>query len=906
MAQPVPFVDREQELARIDALVQEWGTRRVLCIDAPAGMGKTWLLREAHRRYCTSGHNLSPLVVTDILDFDDPALHIPQNVAYRIAHMLDAKLFDPYLFVLHNWHRSGLSGINSEQIEHANLALSQTFVNCFNSISSQQRVVLFMDTINALEEAGALQYMIETARRLDNTVLLVAGRNAARIGELLQTKLHDDVQIVRLLPLDSTASERYLSHAPQRLPVPLEPRLLRTMIMLAEGRPLLLKLAAAWLASAQSPAWLAEYSPEELQALSDEPLRDLRQRFEHLLIHHAVAPATLPGQLALLMSRLAPVDREMIRALLQISAAEADSLLEEASNLAFVRTMPQQCFALHDDIQRMIDEYIWPAIDPTGEQQLRDSQRIADYLGQMVRSLAQRIDHLRSSAPELPEEQAEAPGRVFMEQSILNQQMWLRKGQQLAHMLCVDINTGLQMFVEMFDEATRSYSLRFRETLFERIMPFLGKLTPEQQHALTSRRLHHLMDRGEYGRVRHIASELLGQDTILPEQRADLLILLGNVEIRMGYFDQSVAHFDRSIRICHLNGLRAELVRALNARGWAYRNQGRHSEAMTDYLDAYQLSLQLQDMEQTAWILTNISFVSTLRGDRQSAFESCQTALKLWEANGNLRGTGAAYSTLGGFYVRFNEPAEAMQAYTRALDIFMHEHDLDWMSLVRCGRSYVFQSQGELDKADDDLSWAMQHGPAHLRTRILYSQGLVCRSRQDLLSARQKLEECRRLSQEVGDHFHDYKSFADLIELAWEFGEYDQWPIFAQQLESLYTLRDSAEAIRLRGSCLRKIADLAICSGDYDSALAFYEEGFPLLAEYEIHERYTIRSQMRQTDERLHARIPRKMLGNLGKALAQFWRRHPVLIVKYPEALLTFHNWEKEGADFEQSVQSNA
>jgi tetratricopeptide (TPR) repeat protein len=497
-------------------------------------------------------------------------------------------------------------------------------------------------------------------------------------------------------------------------------------------------------------------------------------------------------------------------------------------------------------------------------------------------------------------EQEPAAERPFKMQQIIEQELWHYKAQELTHMLLVDTEAGLNTFSIMFDEATRSYTLRFRATLFTYIEPYLNMLPPEQRHVIESRRVEHLFDHGEYIQARQLAATLQEQHTFSPEQLVTMLIQQGNIEIRLGYLDQSVAHFDRALRICRMHSLNAELVRTLNARGWAYRNQGKHDQALTDYLEAYQLSLQVDDPEQTAWVLTNISFIGTLRGDRQAAYESCQTALKLWESSGSLRGKGAAYSTLGGFHVRFNEPDEAMHAYTQALDIFSREQDLDWLSLVRCGRAYAFQSLGEFDKAEEDLAWALEHGPVNLRPRILYSQGQISWSRGDLLLTRQKLEECRTFSQEIGDHFHDYKCFADLIELAWEFGEFDRWRTFAETLVQSYTNPAEADSIRLRASCLRKIGDLTMCEGDYDAALDFYKQGFPLLAEYEIHERYTIRSQMRQTDQRLRAHVPDATLHRLGHDMAQFWRSNMLLVVKYPEALLTFRDWERKGGIIEQ------
>src|SRR5512145_1092695 len=54
----MPFIDREEELALIDRIVGEWGTRRVICIQAGGGVGKTRLLQEVRNRYLGSGATL--------------------------------------------------------------------------------------------------------------------------------------------------------------------------------------------------------------------------------------------------------------------------------------------------------------------------------------------------------------------------------------------------------------------------------------------------------------------------------------------------------------------------------------------------------------------------------------------------------------------------------------------------------------------------------------------------------------------------------------------------------------------------------------------------------------------------------------------------------------------------------
>lgn len=896
MTHHVPFLDYEPMLARIDASIQAWDSRSVWCIDAPGGAGKTWLLREVHRRYRSD--TVSSIIVTDILDFDDPTLHIPQNIGYRIAHMLDGKAFDPYFFVLHNWNKMGLSGANSPQLAQAVLALNQTFVNSYNMIAAQQRIVLLFDTLDALQEPDVFEYLLEVGKRLDNTVIVFSGRNTAQFGTSLKEVSIGKVEVIALPRLSEQASAEYLQRTTVQVAARLDPILQRKVIALAQGQPILLSLAVEWGANSPLPEWITASNPEALGANKEQ-----QEEFARLLVQHVVTPATFVGQLSLLMARLAPVDGSIISALLNLSPTETQDLMKEMWSAPFVRQLPQGRLALHTEIERLVQAHVWPALDPDGEQRRQQSRLIADYLeyevGTLIDTIGQKQVQVDADISITIPQRQTGP---LMELQILEEQLWRCRGQLLTHRLIVDVDTGVQTFRELFATATRSYRLRFREKLFGYIEPYVAGLDPEQRMMVGSQRVVHLFDNRQYLSCKQLAALLLEQEAIGPEQSVELLIHMGNAEIRLGYLDQGVAHFERALRVCRVHGLRAGWVQALNARGWAYRNQGKHDQALLDYIEAYQRSLHLDDPQQTAWILNNISFVSALRGDRQAAFEACQSALNLWTAIGAQRGKGASYSTLGGIYVRFNEPVEAIAAYNMALGIFARERDMDWMSLVRCGRAYAFQVQKELDKAEEDLAWALMHGPVNLRARILYSQGLVAWDRGNLALAKQRLDECRALSQEIGDLFHDFKAFADLIELAWEAGEFERWQQFSHELDQLYGEREGLDAIRLRGSCLRKIGDLAICHGDYDAALAFYEEGFPILAEHEIHERYAIRSQMRKTDSRIRGRVPGKILSRLGIALAQFWRSNTALVLKYPEALLTFHHWEQEGEAVDQSI----
>lgn len=896
MYEQIPFFGRENELAFIDELVREWGTRYILCIEAPGGLGKTRLLQELHRRYRQS--NLTgtlPLLITDMLDLHDHTLHVFQNVAYRLAHILDPQLFDPYLFVLQNWRKMEQSGISVEQRTQSIEALNQTFADCVNAVTVQKRVILLVDSIDTAESCESLAPLLDISLRLENVLIILAGRTVETITSQLQQQSRQDVRLVALLPLSEQASVAYLHYKQKRLGGSFSQSLTRELLWLAQGNPILLDLAAEYVLHSSSD-WGARTNGHEEASAVGSDVHPRQRDFVYRLARFISTGDELPRRLIRLMARVYPVDLALICDLLQVPESEARPAFDDVRQQIFVKTLPNERLELHDELRDVMSEVVWPQIDPDGAQRRQQSQRAAAYYDRDAQRLAQRLHAFeraqRQNAADRPQPDKTA---VFMEQRIVQRAYWLLRGRQLSHLLVASVDAGMAAFESLFTEATRTYSLPFRATLFTYVQPYITLLSSEQRLLLDIHWVRQLEEQGQHIQAKQLATSLLSCEDLPVAAHIDILIILGNAETRLGFLDQGVANFERAVRISRVHDLRHELARALNARGWAYRNQGRHDEAMNDYLEAYQQSLSMNNWPQTAWILTNISFISALYGDRQSAFESSRSALKLWLEAGQRQGLAAAYSNLGGIHVRFNELEPALEYYTKALDIFTEEQDEDWMSLVRCGRAYVFHLQGALARADEDLDWSLKHAATNLKPRILYSQALVQWARGNLHQARTKLAACRALSQEIGDHFHDYKSFADLTELAWEFGEFPRWLEFSRELESLYAQRAGAEARRLRGSCLRKIGDLAICNGDYDAALAAYEEGFPLLAENEVHERYTIRTQMQQTNERIINRIPAKILSRLGRGLSLFWRSNTMLVIKYPEALLTFHQWEQLG-----------
>lgn len=892
MLQQMPFIGREEELAHIDHLIQKWGSRQVICLHGTGGIGKTRLLEEICRREDqTQWSNSRALRIADIIDFDDRALFLPENLERQIAHSLDEAAFEPYLHSLLDWRKMEAANVSPHVLDQHRQQVRQTFLSIYNQIAAQQRLVLLFDTTDHIEGAEVWLRLMDLLIGAQNTLFILAGRNGERLFTSLYSLLHADVELIRLTTLSEASGQEYLQRKQELLHVTLDPELTEKLMLLSQNRPILLDLAVEWLARAQPEEWLTESTLVELQALAPEELAQRQEAFEIQLVNHLIQVRSHMDRLTLVMSRVYPLDAVMVAALLNLPPDEANALFAESATFVFVKSLPDGRLSLHDEMRRMINQHIWPIQDPTGERRRYESGITAVYLQRQITALNQEYADLT-----LPSKNRTLPPQtelsLFMAREKIERDTWLLKSQLLHHTLYSDLDAGLVAFAQIFDEATHSYRLLFRETLLTQMQAYEGQLTITQRYIVDSRRIKYLFDRGQYEAAKELVSRLLDVDILAP-QRVEMLIQLANLDVRLGDLANGVTHFDEAVGISAGLQDRELLMRAMNGRGWAHRNQGAFSQAITDYLQAYQLSLQLQNRRETARILNNMGFVNAYKGNRQAAMENGGDALKLWQNIGDRREIGISYSTLGEIHRRFAEWNDALLNYNKALAIFEDEDMREWMSTVRAGRASVYLHRRETDKAQTDLEYAVTNGPQNLRPRIIHTQAQVQMALGNLENSRLLFQQCQELSNTIGAYEYGFRSFADLLDLAWEMGEYPQHQTFLEQAEVLFAGYAGEEAYRLRGSSLRKIGDLAMGDGRYETALRLYKEGLPLIARHEQHEPYKLSAQIKITHERIQWCSSPELVNRLGHDLAEFWQTQPDLFEKSPEALITFFAWQQ-------------
>lgn len=909
----VPFIGREVELTLIDGAIGEWGTRRIICIHAEGGIGKTRLLQEVRKRY-TQPKNIKKLIVTDIVDFDDYAYHISQNVGRRIARMTDEVIFAPYLRGLVDFRRMEEGNISRERLADEGKRINQIFVECFNKMTEQQRVVLLLDTTDKLEGTEVWDYMVRLGLYLHNVVVLAAGRNAESLWKQLHPQLNADIQLIRLPAFTSEASESYLKAKLDSRYVPLDPQLAQKVLLLAKGRPILIDLAVEWLARDIPPDWLVECELEELESLSDDQRKELQKEFERHLMHPIADMRKSIERLLLTMARVYPLDMEGIVALLDVSIEETKSLFEEAQGYVFVKSLPDGRLSLHDEMRRMVNEHVWPDIDPDGDRQRRDSNRAIKYLNDKVNILNEHIEHLRQQEEEAQckKDGAEAYN-AFVQREALEREKWVLEEQQLTHHLLVSVDQGIHTFIALFDKTTQEYHFSYREVLLTAVQAFAKEFTLPQHYEVNRRKVEYLIDEGELEQAKALAAELRNQESLSPEQCIRVLLQSGDIEIRLRNFEGAIKFYEQALQICKEHGFERQLVQAEKGMGYGNRLMGYHNQAQSHYLQALKLSLRLGDREQQALISNNLAFLHTLRPITQDkALQMSDRAIEIWRELGHkyIRRLGAAYNTRACILYRFGRYDDALRYFELALDIFQPQNDWEWLSAVYSWRGVTYWAMARfhepvrdqapllLDKARIDLETARDHlvprdGPMTLNRLARVYRDLGPERYDD---AKRLAEKSYELALEAGDRDYEVVALDTLARLALAEDASDTLEDFEAKVKS-YVQRypeEQRDKVTL-GRLYSHMAGLALCQGKSEKAIDYYERGFVLVALYAGYGWISLSDLLKRLERSVFAKnrynADTAFIRRLGETLNRAWVQEK-LDETAPEVLPIFAYWQ--------------
>lgn len=810
------------------------------------------------------------IYVTEVLDFDDHALHQHHNLLLKLADVPGRETFQPYQQSLADLHRMMGSGVSPERLKQESDEARSLFATCFNRLAEQRRTVILFDTFETVSQKEFWHELINLINQLHNTVVVLAGRpSAEEVIKTLREKLNP-VQTITLEPLTDSAGVSYLRQKQDLLQVYLEPELVNKLLHMAGGRPILIDLAVEWRMRGISLNWLLDQSVDELKSLSDEELAHRRQEFEQQLVRHIAKTQQTTDWLILLMARVYPLNVEMIQTFLEVTKEEANDLYNEVCTFVFVKLLPDSSIKLHDEMRRLVLEYVWPLVDPHGKLRRRDSKLVIDYYDRAI----ERLNMPETSQPQglSADFPMVAPMLEMVREREQAQKIWLFRVEKLHHSLVVDLAEGMRFFERIFDEATQTESFYQREIMLSEVGKYAECFSPAQRYEYESRCVKFYFDRARYAEARDLSTEILTRD-LEPKQQVSILILRGNIEIRLGDIGRGIDDFAAALNLSEEHNLVILEIKSCNALGWAYRQRGQLDEATTYYRQALGRCTDENYMgEDYGLILNNMTFVLSSRAQtRQNAISYGHMAIEHWQTLNNDIGLALAHQALGVACYRNALYAEALREFEESLSTFERLDQRDNLAQVYSWRGAVYQDQGRLDEAEDDLQHSLELGSRNQEAMTRNRLGRVYMSRGNWEAAEREIEQSYIRAQEIADYTYWIVSLARLITIAVMRGQVDRLEEFDAKLRTFLDQPPNAEKNSL-GIAYTGLARLALRRGQLEQAIDHFKKGISLLAEHGSYARADVLSRLKYIEREDFPQVSPDHVRQVGQTLKGFFR----------------------------------
>jgi len=747
-----------------------------------------------------------------ILDFDDDAICDSENILYQIAVTMGEQVFTPYFNLLAD-----------DDLQ----ASYRKFADCFNEITQTQRVLLFFDTVDNDNRINILERVFKVFSALNNFVCIVTGREAKKIYAKLYAEQNwqADVQEIPISSFKEKFGKEYLQKKQAKLGFTIDPTLAHNLLLLAEGRPILIDLAVDWLAREIPLEWIREKDTTQLEKDLSGPEKQLKiKEFQRHLVQYIGQGQRQLDWLFLVMAHIFPLDVTLIEKLRAINHSEAEKLFADAQSYTFIKRLPDGRIKLHDVMQEMICDNLWNEIDPDKERRRRDSQLAIDFYKQQIQMIESLLSKIQTDNAE-----------KFIEREKLYQKLFSLRENYLYHLCYITTSQGVEKFKEMFEQATRFARLSSRKMLLDALTPYLAEFSFDEKYDVNTRWVRYWLDQGQYDQARKILGELLQYPSLTWEQLLGLFTNEANYYIHIQQLTTAIESLRKAYALCenHLEELESHRGTVLNTLGWVYRQMGKHTTA-ADYYD--KALIATSEPLKVATVLNNAGYVYSFDGLYDKAIQYCAEALSMRQRLQDIQGQGKSYTTIGDVYRNMGDYPKSLEAYNKAFEIFEPEHIKPWLAYLYSHRGATLRLMRRFDDARQDISASIALKVTKELPWAYHVLGCVDWDEGNLDTALKLFEQSDERAHAIGDMHTRVNNLIGCAEIF-----YQKWIVSNQQLDTLpiqidtkskdlkKILQQGYNFPHHQGRMLRVLADTAFAQKRYPDALPLYAESYFLL-----------------------------------------------------------------------------
>ncbi len=809
------LVGRESELKTILERIQDQSKTRpcIIFLEGSGGIGKTRLLLEMIQR-CKDRPSVK--VSDPLMDAYHLRVHTPiqfvQDVYQSLTPLDDSfRKYERDARVLGNIRLSG----EAVQVEEQVQAALDSFIEGLKSFveNKKQRVVVLLDTLERFaygtgipevpQAAETWTWLTDHLKDLSNVILVVAGREEARpLLEGLDASIEilpitlDAFSLEEARAYFQAAAATARRNSAERVAKSLEslrPQEIEQAHALSGGRPILLALAADYVASGgllqslfDAARAAKDKTPQE--CFKDEILKRLLglERLGEILRYMALTPKGL--------------DADLLRIILdshrrRLDIAEAH--LREIEQFSFVkhRYDPREqtkTYFLHDEVYDMLKEAAFIARPEAGQDEKNDIyKKVIEHYEECFKTVRRDLGKLYM--------QIQAGGEQNIDWNELEALLSQRSESLLSllyYRLRQDPPKGYRRWIRYDHEAVIGGDLEFALQLQLELSAYLRELAAgkevrdqdwDDDLVRWSLRLAPVKRAWAMGKKDEILGEVQKIEAIYPQdlqdplKKAMLLIWKAyaladskpvEVSVEAGNILNSLkpmAEAEDEIRTWLAKMLMAFAHRI---RGYAYRVQEQIDKAIADYRQAAVLLREVDLKIETATVNNDLGYALMLKGDSSDARSLVENALGLRSEMGLGAQVAASVNTLGIIDTYEGRYSEAVENSTKSLNLARAVKSKRRIGLALIALAEVTRRQagfltGEpIDKRLDRLNRAFEHAKEALA--IFEELGAIARQVEALIEMGCARRDAVKLIRESGISTYSIEKFIEESQKALE------------------------------------------------------------------------------------------------------------------------------------------
>ncbi len=858
------FIGRKPYLEAFNQFIHS-DHSRILFFHGPGGVGKTWLLEKMAERL--SGK--TDCVMIDLFTSDHRSI---EGLNYGIVKLLKPLVAEQHF----RNYESRVEAFEAAQKEGQYTAtksqqVRQAFIEDCAALSPQKFVV-FLDTFEVVQHGAVGDWVINVlGRKLDNFKFVIAGRREWPAQDHMASKLVDGFTKEEAL--------EYYCHREEKDITALDNEakdLIATLWEKSAKNPLLISLALEWFdASILQPGILQRFSKEQFEEKVIAPIRNIGQGTFGSPEMDTAAYYTLL-MMAFFNQRFSV---EFLDQLVQqkkwvnlggLSTFEVLDHLEK--NFHFVKRRPDNTIQLHDEMERLAMQYLWPGFDREGDYSKELAKQALDWYDRMI---------------------AEAPNDWVAQEL---------QAERLLYLLRSDLKDGWNAFIRLFDTGVNEHHLNVCDIALTQIQPFQQKLSSEQGFDLDFRRVQLNFEYQMYEEADLYALSLANQPMNF-EQTCKLYIQWGNIKIRLGKFKDAISHLEKALQIGQEHELVKYQIQALNVLGYVQRLTGNHKLATECYQKARDISYDNGIANKDYYlIINNLSIVSSYSDKDAAIDEQMQVVSELKKFNDPIS-YGASLSTLGSLYYQANRLLKAEEKLTEALNVFDAIGHQEWKGRVLSWRGATYQDLQQYDKAEEDLLRSIEIGFAHDKARTLCRLGRVYMSQKSWDKAEYYMQasyECARI---LPDYVYWLGALARQIVLAAEKKDHSRMEEYEGKLQEFQEAAIEPDknslGIAYLGLC-RLAVRRYVLTGDqkfFDTGLNYLKEGLVNVVEYGRYARTDVGKRLTYIENDFAEFDNPQIMRQIAKQLEPVFRNKEKSNLAYGVVVFCMHRWSRWGEE---------